>query len=362
MKNKHNSFLNKIGALITAVLMLAMTTPVYAASLSSISGTMTRQKISTLSSHTIVFTLSGSNTFATGETITIDFGEDSSGFAVAGASSVVADFDFNDGTERTIAAVNVGAPSCSAGVNNVAVGIDDTTGIVTIQACTTYTASGAGAVVTIEYGTAATGGTDRVTNPAAKGTYVIPIAGTFGDTGRYAVSIPEASGDDQIPVSATVNPSITFTVVNTALALGDLSASSISTSGLNDLTIGTNATGGYTIKIQDVGGSGAANPGLYDSVSTALIASASATLSVGNEGYGGQCEVHAGSGTCGFSLTSAGEAVTGFHDNSWDTFASHSSKPSGNEVFHIRVKASISTSTTAGNYADTLTLVATGNF
>jgi hypothetical protein len=355
--NKYSKFYTKLTAVIVSLLLVFIYTPAFAA-LSSISDTMTMQKISVASSHTITFTASGN--IPANQTITIDFGEDSSYFTVAGTATVIGDLSVTNGAARTIVGVD-GLCTSHTGTGDIAASVNDTTGVLTLLTCGSYSATTA--IITINYGTAA-GGTDRVTNPATKGTYVVPIAlsGGLTDTGKFAVSIPEASGDDQIPVNATVNPTITFTVVNTAFALGDLSSSSISTSGLNDISVGTNASGGYSVKVQDVGGTGAANPGLYDTAASTLVASATATLSTNNEGYGGQCEVHAGSGTCGFALTSAGESVTGFLDNSWATFASYGSKPSATDVFHIRVKASISTATTAGYYQDTLTLVATGNF
>jgi hypothetical protein len=358
MKKYQNNFI-KLTAVLTVALLVFIYTPAYAA-LSSISDTMTRQKISTLSSHTITFTASGN--IPANQTIAIDFREDAPDtyFTVSGAATVAGDLSVTNGAARTIVDVD-GACTGHVGTGDIAASVNDTTGVLTLLTCGSYSATTA--IITINYGTAA-GGANRVTNPSAKGTYVVPItlSGGLTDTGKFAVSIPEASGDDQIPVNATVNPTITFTVVNTAFALGDLSSSSIVTSGLNDLSVGTNATGGYSIKVQDAGGTGAANPGLYDSVSSSLVASGDETLSTNNEGYGGQCEVHSASGTCSFSLTSAGETVTGFTDNSWLTFASYGSKPSATDVFHIRVKASITTATTAGYYQDTLTLVATGNF
>lgn len=356
--NKKAIILNKLVAVLAFASLIFIVTPANAA-LSSISDTMTRQKVSTASSHTITFTATGN--IPANQTIAIDFGEDSSYFTVDGAGTAIGDLSVTNGAARTIVGVD-GLCTGHAGTGDIAASVNDTTGILTLLTCGSYSATTA--AITINYGTAA-GGTNRVTNPSVKGTYVVPItlSGGLVDSGKFAVSIPEASGDDQIPVTANVNPSITFTVVNTAFALGDLSPSSISTSSLNAVSVGTNATGGYTIKVQDIGGVGTANPGLYNSGgSGTLIASSSTTLSAGTEGYGGQCAVTSGSGACGFQLTSAGEAVTGFADNSWSTFASYGSKPSGTDGYQIRVKAAINASTTAGSYVDTLTLVATGNF
>lgn len=209
--------------------------------------------------------------------------------------------------------------------------------------------------VVVEIGNNAASGSAQMTNPST-GTAVIAITGAFGDSGNIAVSIVD---DDQIPVTATVNPTITFTVTNTALALGVLdSGAGISASGYNNLTIGTNGTGGYTITVKDAGNG--SNPGLNNSAASHLIASSTATLSAGAEGYGGNCNKVSGDGTCTF-VDGATENVTGF-TLAGGTFASYGSKPSSTDTFQIRVKAEISSSTDAGAYADTLTLIATGNF
>lgn len=354
MKTKLKNFLNKISALTVALLLNLAFTPVQAAAITSLSDTMTRLKVSETSSHDISFTLN--STFTAGETITVDFDEDDTDsdgkyFVVAGAASVAADFDFNDGTERTI--YNVGTSTdCtgSSGANDISVGINDTTGVVTFLACPSYSASGT--AVNIEYGTAASG-TNRVTNHSAAATLIIAIA-NGADNGKIAVAIIT---DDQIPVSASVNPSITLSVVNTALALGVLDSGLIRTSSYNNIQIGTNGSGGYTITVKGAGnGSG---DGLYNSAASKLIASLTTTLSSGTEGYGAQCNDVSSDGTCSFATS--GENVTEVGLNP-TTFASYGSKPSGTEQFQIRVKSAISTSTDAGAYADTLTVIGTANF
>jgi hypothetical protein len=164
--------------------------------------------------------------------------------------------------------------------------------------------------------------------------------------------------DDQIPVTASVNPTITFTVANTTLDLGILDSGAIRTSSYNNITIGTNGSGGYAITVRDDGNG--SNPGLNNVAASKLIASADATpLTTNTEGYGGQCNKVSGSGTCSF--TGTGENVDGFLLTG-QTFASHGSKPSGTDTFQIRVKATVSTATEAGAYTDTLTLVGTANF
>jgi len=228
-KISKNKNLQKFIHITLVILLVIVIYPRFtsAAALTALSDTMTRLKVSTLSSHDILFTMASGNTFAAGETITVDFKEDApeSDFSVNGAASVVADFDFsNDGAERVI--YNVGATTdCtgSVGVNDISVGIDDTTGIVTFLACPSFTASPATAIINIEYGTAAAGGTDRVTNPSAQ-TVVIDIGGTFGDSGKLAVVI---IADDQVVLDATVDPSITFSLSANSSNFGPLSTGSV---------------------------------------------------------------------------------------------------------------------------------------
>lgn len=345
----------RIISIAAATMMLFFNyAPAYAA-ISTISDTMTRQKISTASSHTITFTASGN--IPANETIAIDFGEDSTYFTVDGTGTAIADLSVTNGAARTIVGVD-GLCTGHSGNGDIAASVNDSTGVLTLTTCASYSATTA--VFTVNYGTAA-GGTNRVTNPSAKGTYIIPIniSGGITESGKFAVSIPEASGDDQIPVSGTVNPSITFTVVNTTLALGDISTSAATWSGTNNVSVGTNAGGGYTITVQDQG-SGSSD-GLYDSVILQLIDSVSVDISSTN-GYGGQCHKSSGDGACHANYPDTTGNTVGAFTRAPLTFASYGSKPSGTDTFQIRVGARVSASQAAGAYSDTLTLLATGNF
>src|SRR3990167_2156610 len=121
---------------ISIIPYLHLRNEVQAAALVNMSDTLTRLDNSTLSSHDILFDLPAAETFDAGQTITYDFGEDDATpkWAVAGATSVVGDFDFNDGTERTIVDVD-GDCTGHAGANDVVIGINDATGVVTVTAC-----------------------------------------------------------------------------------------------------------------------------------------------------------------------------------------------------------------------------------
>jgi len=346
-----NKLANRLLAVFLILIINLFYLPVQAASLTNLSDTMTRLKVSTASDHTIKFTTPTGVESST-DTITITM---PTGFTIGSVDYT--DIDLSHGASTGYETDETLAAAAGSGVW----GAVFSSQILTLTAPTNAAAGEitANDKVVVEIGLNASGGNAQITNNSSAATYIIAVGGTFGDTGNIAVVIVT---DEQIPVTATVNPSITFTVANTAFALGDLSPSGISTSNLNNISVGTNATGGYSITVQDVGGTGTGNSGLYSSGVSNLIASTTTTLVAGAEGYGGQCAVTAGSGSCDFSLTSAGEAVTGFSDSSWSAFAHYSSKPSSTDTYQIRVKAAISTSTTAGYYQDTLTLVATGNF
>jgi len=327
------------GATIMALISLLLPVNVaFAGEMENEKDTMTRVKTGELSSHTIVFSLSAANTFAANETITVDFNEDAAaGFTVAGAASAVADFGFNDGTERTIVGVD-GLCTGHVGVNDVAVAIDDATGLVTFTACGAYTASGAGAVVAIEYGTAA-GGTDRVTNKLAQNDLFIAIGGTNGDSGGTAVSI---IADDQVLVTATVNPTFTFALSANTCALGTLTSSSVATCNYN-VTTTTNSEDGYATTIIEDGN-------LRDG-SNVITDVADGTVTAGATEYG--------IGLTGTDRSFVNErAITGAPQ----TIAADTSGPISAQQVTVTHKASITSAVLAGAYSHTVTLVSTGTF
>ena len=368
---------NKLTSAVLAIFLMAFVFYPYlasAAALTAVSDTQTRLKEGTLSSHDILFTLVGSNTFAAGETITIDFGEDDSKYTVAGSTTTAGDFDFNDGTERVIYSYTNGSADCtgSSGVNDVAIGINDTTGVLTVLACPSFTASGAAATANLEYGTAATtggSGTNRVTNPATQGTYVINIAGTFGDSGSFATAILDTADDDQVTLNATVDPSITFALSAHVSNFNTLAPGVVDTADTNiTLTIGTNGNGGYTVNVKDAGSG--SNPGLWNATASAIIGSADASynatadLTAVSVGYGLQASCTAG-------CTTATDITSDFRQGS-DTvggvtladklLANYTSAPTANHTIAIVHKAKAATFTKAGSYTDVLTYIATGRF
>src|SRR3990172_12621636 len=63
--------------------------------------------------------------------------------------------------------------------------------------------------VVVEIGNNASGGNAQIQNQATAGTYTISIAGDFGDTGSLAIVIIT---NDQVQLTAAVDPSITFSI------------------------------------------------------------------------------------------------------------------------------------------------------
>lgn len=318
-KRNLNKFLS-ISLVLLLNLFLVPTTS--AASVTGLSDTLSRLKAATPANHTIVFT-TPTGIVAT-NTITLTF--------PAGS--------FTMGASLTGVTLN-GSAVTSANYS---------TNVLTITANSTVSP---GAVATIVIGST------QITNPAI-GTYIISLGGTFGDTGKYAVAIIT---EDQIPVTANIDPTLTLTVASTTFALGTLTSGAVATAGPNAINIASNSSRGYTITVRDVGDTSL--PGLYNAISTHRIPSATAAVTAGTENYGGTCDVSGSpSGTCTYP-TNASNNVAAFGVATPTTFASLAAgtKPaSGGDIYSLRVRAAVATTTDAGTYNDTLTVVGTMNF
>ena len=223
------------------------------------------------------------------------------------------------------------------------------------------TFSVSGNVVTVTNGTTAvTAGSTvtisniQATNPSSASStstqYIITISDSGGDSASIAVAIVTNS---QVTISATVNPTITFSISSNSVSFGVLTPSLVSTQ-TNTLTLSTNASNGANITVYDL------NAGLLQNVTSGhLIASATATLVAGIEGYGIN-----GSGSGGLTTLSpyngTGNAIGGLVKTS-QNLASISTPVSGSTVT-VNYLAAISDVTPSGTYSDTVTFVATGNF
>ena len=301
------------------------------------------------SNHTIAFTLDASTNWDAGDTLTITFDAsfDTSGLASTDAT----DYDINTGTEETVVVAGCGATD-EIEITSIAADV------ITFTACAGYTAPGTGSTITIEIGTNATTvgtGDTQIVNPGALSSYKISFAGTIGDTGSVAVGI---GNDDQVSITATVDPILDFDVTDTTVALGTLSTSTVS-SDTATMTASTNAGSGYSITV-----SGAT----LDTGSATIDAMAvAATSSVGSEQFGlnlkNNTTPNVGTEASGGSgVASAGyNTADNFKFATGETVASTAST-STTTTYTMSYIANIGSNTDAGSYAATHTYIATGNF
>jgi hypothetical protein len=342
--------------LLAIIPYLQLRNDVQAAALVTLSDTLTRLDNSVVSSHDILFTLPAAETFDATQTITYDFDEDAGTpkWAVDGAGTVVGDLDFNDGTERTVVDVD-GDCTGHAGADDVVIGINDATGVVTVTACGSMTSSGAAATVNLEYGTAA-GGTNRVTNPAATGSTVLAIDHASGtNTGSLAVPIMT---DDQVTVSATVDPSITSALSATTCTLGTLVTSAINTCNYTN-TVTTNAGSGYSSTIVEDGDLRTAGADtIDDETGDSDVDQGTEEYGVSsNDTTGAQDIVDTDGSGCDGTDPEAASAITGTAQEYADNTGAVSS-----EVTTLCHAASIIGTTPAGSYSHIVTHITTGTF
>lgn len=232
----------------------------------------------------------------------------------------------------------------------------------------TLTSGGASATVTadrcvrIRVGTNAVSGATgdtQITNGAADDDDTITIAGGFGDSGTAAIDIIT---DDQVVVTATVQPTLTFAISDNTIEFGNLSASddtfaddsagNATETEAHTLSAGTNAASGYNITIN--------GSTLTDGLKTIdAIGSSNTATSVGSEQFGVRFTASGGSGTVSAPYAAAGFA---FDTAAFPDEIAASTVASATTTYSARYIANIASNTEAGSYTTTLTYVATGNF
>jgi len=168
------------------------------------------------------------------------------------------------------------------------------------------------------------------------------------DTAQVAVDI---IANDQVNVSATVPPSITFAVSATSINLGTLSTGAVASASHTVRTI-TNAANGYATYVYSDGN-------LRNGSNT--IAATTGTLVAATAGYGiatqdtGQT-IHSDA-ACNSSPSNTVSALT----TAQQSVAGATSGPV-DETIYVCYEAAISSLTIAGNYTQTVTYVTVGLF
>ncbi len=335
-----------------AVTPLFFSHNVEAASLTSIQDTMSRLQDTTLSNHEIRF-VTPTGVDASTDTIIITF---EATFAMGSVAFGDMDLEIDTTgdisdcgsfvTSKTLAAAPSTSPTWGAAVSGQAV---------TFTA-PTDAASGeiaAGSCVQIEIGTNASGGSNQITNATSDGSKTIPITGTFGDTGSFAVPIMTG---DQVTVTATVDPTITSSLSSTTCALGTLSDTTINFCPITN-TVSTNAASGYSATIADDGN-------LRDGANDINDETGDSDVDQGSEEYGASSNDTTGTqaivDSTGCDDDGIVEAATALTTTAQE-YADNTGPVSG-EATIVCHSASIDATTPAGSYSHIVTHITTGTF
>ncbi len=330
----------------------------YAAALTSLSNTQSSLKAATLSDHTIQF-VTPTGVAASG-TIAVTF---PAGY-VMGVTNVN-NVDFATSTSA----------SCS-GFVDAAVALapaNGTWGYSTSSQTITFT-SGTGVIpanrcVQIEIGANATsGGTgvSQITNPSV-GSYVITIAGTFGDTGSITTNIIT---DDTVAMTGTVNQSLSFIISTSTIYFGTLGsggvkyASSTNTSGdtadtiAHTLAVSTNAPSGFSLTVR--GQTLTSQQNASNTISA--IGGTAASSTIATEQFGFRATE---SGGTNVTVSPPYSFSTSYGYGATATTSSTLATGSGAtplSTLSLRYITNVAAITEAGTYAANLVYIATANF
>ena len=340
MKNILSIFLT-VGVIVVNFSFLSPNI-VMAASLTSISDTVSNLTASTTASHVIKFTTPSG--IASSKTIILTFDNSTSTTGVTASDVTILD-------GASAITVNAGAPTGSNwGFVNASPVITFTTGSGTITA---------GHVITITFN-----GTNKITNGSV-GTTTLAISGSMSDSGVLSMAIVS---NGVVSVSASVLGSITFTVSSNTIYFGNLrvggpcfaqntnpgntTCPTIIESEAFNMTAGTNAPSGYAVSVQ--------GDTLRSGTNVIAALASNTASSPGSEQFGLRMTATGGSGTVTAPYAAAGYAYTGTTSTAAQV-ASYTG-PSATTTYSVRYLANIAALTPAGSYTTSHTYVATANF
>jgi hypothetical protein len=366
MKLSFNPFTfkqNSMSKFLVVVAALAVcTADTLAGSVSNFSDTMSSVKVSTTSApvssnHTFQFTTPLG--VGSGATIVFTFPQE----FVIPAALTFTDVD-----------INVGGPFLASSTLNTTpagatVGVARTsTTTLTITNGTTVLASSS--VIYVRIGTNAifqSTGVNQIVNATTTGNKTIGLNGTFGDTGSTTVNIIT---DDTVRITAIVAQALTFSISATSSSFGTLTnaqakfASSTNANGdttetiAHTLAVSTNAPGGYTITVR-----GQTLTSQQNATNTIpAIGGTAASSTAGTSQFGLRATSTGGTGA---TVASPFNFSTSYGYNATATTSATLATGSGATnvtTYGIRYVANISNLQEAGNYAASLTYVATANF
>jgi hypothetical protein len=323
-----------------------------AATLTSVSDTLSSQKAATASNHDIVFTTPTGIT--AGQTVIITF----TGYANLGQVGPN-DIDvLSNGSQ-----INVGA---SNGATQW--GVATSSNVLTLTAPSSSGFPTAGQTLRVRIGTNAVSqasGTQQITNPSA-GSYTATIGGNQTDSGSFTLTIIT---NDTVAVSATVAQSISFSISTTTIYFGTLGsgaakyASSTNASGdtasttAHNLQLSTNAPSGYTITLK---GQTLTNTS-SSTITISEIGNTAAASSAGTAQFG---IAAAASGGQNATVASPYATVNQYGYNATSSFATLASGTTAttNTTFNLTYLANIPATQAAGSYTTNIQYISTANF
>lgn len=366
MKQKTKRIYSKIVmvALVASVVFQGM--PVaQAASVTSLRAVFDRLKTG-VDSEGITLTFVTPTGIQTGgaDTITLTFSSD---FVLA--AEAAANFDIGLGDSGTCSTATYTDEIVALSPSATDWGVDVTGQVITLSPETDDVLT-AGFCFKVEMGndatTGGTGAVSTVANGAIDDDDTIAIGGGFGDTGTLAVDIIT---EDQVNVTATVDPTITFSVSDTTIGFGSLSSTAARFATGDTLGSGSDSAAAHTLAVATNAASG-----YVLSYNGATLTSGGNTIDVAaitNDADGTQSieEFALGISTNGSSTVATGydhNAVAGSRDwafvaGTTTTIISRTT-PTNTETVSAFYLSNIAGNTEAGSYSTNITYIATGTF
>lgn len=388
--------------LITSLMLMSAGLYVFANQADAAAITAAKDVLSTSSpgaaaNHTFTFTIN--NAIDASDTLSIDVADGTFTFGTTGfAITDAKDYDIDDDGVDKVVVVDAACAANQFEIDSI------TSSTFTFTYCAGSTSIATGSIMTVQIGTnaATSGGTGdtQMTNPAKVATVgtadtpTITIGGTFAGTGDVLVAIIEG-----VAVSVTVDESLSFSIVGVANATCDTEFTTLTgpdtvttdaavpfgtlatetfSHACHDLTISTNAAGGYTITGEENTSllrTGAGDTTIDDTIGdggTATESTAAAWSTATNNGFGYSCEDSGGSqGDCAISastnykqfacLGSDAQCDVSTGAETIQTIASNAG-PVSSKVSTIEYKLSIDGVQPAGTYSNIVTYIATPTF
>lgn len=249
--------------------------------------------------------------------------------------------------------------SCSQGSGSSSYDTITISGVTSITSSTTY-------------GVRVSGNTGVLGTTSSAATSIVTVKTNNGsdvDTRNIAL-VTVAS--DQVTITGKVDPTLTFAITDTQIGFGTITSAALRYATANEngdtvapgngapmtVSASTNAQSGLVIEVKDT--NAAAGSGMYNSSpATTLTSRASTAVSAGTIGFGIYGK-NASNLTIdeGFDHDSSSDLAI---STSFQTLAS-AAAPVSSASLDVAAIAAVAASTAPGDYADTLTLVATGRF